>query len=90
MYELYGDDLAALSFPRGVVHGWYFYEDSIHTQAVSESYSDYVADDNLGVRWNAADLDLPWPDIKPILSERAARFSSLNEMINSMTNEQLR
>ena len=38
LYKLYDSDLAALSFPRGVVHGWYFFENSIHLQAVSEAF----------------------------------------------------
>jgi dTDP-4-dehydrorhamnose 3,5-epimerase len=83
LYEFFGSDLVALTFPRGLVHGWYFYEDSVHIQAVSESYSDYCKDDNLGVFWNDPHLGIPWPDINPILSERAASFSSLECLINS-------
>jgi dTDP-4-dehydrorhamnose 3,5-epimerase len=52
----------ALLFPRGLLHGWYFMEDSLHLQAVSESYHDYHLHDNLGCLWSDPALDLPWPD----------------------------
>lgn len=85
VFELYGRDPAALSFPRGLIHGWYFFEASAHVQAVSESYSDYGKDDNWGVSWKAPDLGISWPDITPILSERAENFSSVAQLRASVT-----
>jgi dTDP-4-dehydrorhamnose 3,5-epimerase len=79
-YELFGEDLAALAFPRGLIHGWYFFEASAHVQAVSESYSDYGKDDNWGVSWKAPDLGIAWPEINPVLSERAENFSSVAQL----------
>ena len=29
VFELYGDDLAALAFPRGLIHGLYFFKPSM-------------------------------------------------------------
>lgn len=89
MYELFGEDLAALTFPRGVIHGWYFSEPSMHIQAVSESYSDYGKDDNWGVSWKAADLEIPWPDIAPVLSERARNFPSVGQLKVAIAGGQL-
>lgn len=86
IFELFGDDLAALAFPRGIIHGWYFFEASTHVQAVSESYSDYGADDNRGVSWNAPDLGMPWPAIDPVLSNRAMNFSSVEQLKASIPN----
>jgi dTDP-4-dehydrorhamnose 3,5-epimerase len=80
VYELFGEDPAALAFPSGLIHGWYFFEASAHVQAVSESYSKYGKDDNWGVSWKAPDLGIPWPNINPILSERAETFSSLAQL----------
>lgn len=80
VFELFGDDLAALAFPRGLIHGWYFFETSTHVQAVSESYSDYGKDDNWSVSWTASDLGINWPDINPILSERAESFSTVAKL----------
>ncbi len=84
LVELDGDALHALCFPRGVLHGWYFYEDGMHLQAVSESYDDYHPDDNLGCRWSDPELNIPWPDRSPIVSERAAAFPALRELVDSL------
>jgi dTDP-4-dehydrorhamnose 3,5-epimerase len=78
LFELFSSDPVALFFPRGLIHGWYFYENSSHIQAVSENYSEYGQDDNHGVHWNAPDLNIPWPKIVPRLSERAANFSTVS------------
>lgn len=74
LYELFDFDLVAVTFPRGIVHGWYFIEQSTHIQAVSETYSDYGKDDNWGVFWDAKDLGIPWPQITPIVSKRSSEF----------------
>jgi dTDP-4-dehydrorhamnose 3,5-epimerase len=80
VFELFGDDFAALAFPWGIIHGWYFFEPSMHVQAVSESYTNYGTDDNWGVSWRAPDLGVTWPDINPVLSERAEGFSSVEKL----------
>ena len=86
VFELFGGDLAALAFPRGLIHGWYFFEASTHVQAVSESYSDYGKDDNWGVSWKAPDLGITWPDIDPVLSERAQDFPSVAQLKTFLPN----
>ena len=80
LIELEDERLTCLVFPRGIVHGWYFYEPSIHLQAVSESYVSYRHDDNLTCSWADLDLGIPWPDPDPLLSERAASAGSLKEL----------
>ena len=82
--ELNAASLHCLCFPRGVLHGWYFYEDSLHLQAVSESYQDYHPDDNLGCLWFDKELKIPWPDPAPIVSARAASFPTLRELVDSL------
>jgi dTDP-4-dehydrorhamnose 3,5-epimerase len=77
LYDLHGDDLAFLSFPRGMVHGWLFHEPSVHLGAVSEPYATYGVDDNQGCQWSDPELGLPWPFEPWILSERAASFPPL-------------
>ncbi|NNF03149.1 MAG: dTDP-4-dehydrorhamnose 3,5-epimerase family protein, partial [Rhodothermales bacterium] len=71
LYELYGEQPAALTFPQGIIHGWYTHEPTLHLQAVSEAYVDYHPEDNIGVRFDDPDLGIPWSDPDPILSERA-------------------
>ncbi|SDW78296.1 dTDP-4-dehydrorhamnose 3,5-epimerase family protein [Thiocapsa roseopersicina] len=77
LYELHGEDPAALTFPRGILHGWYFPERSLHIQAVSEAYCDYGGDDNWGCHWADPELQIPWPQTHAILSDSAANFPTL-------------
>jgi dTDP-4-dehydrorhamnose 3,5-epimerase len=77
MYELHGADMACLSFPIGLLHGWYFHEATIHLQAVSESYIDYGTTDNWGCHWSDPALEIPWPFTDPILAMRASDFPTL-------------
>lgn len=79
-YELCDSDMASLCFPRGILHGWYFYCDSIHLQAVSESYATYGIDDNDGCPWSDPDLNIAWPFEDALVSSRAANFPSLKEL----------
>ncbi len=80
LYYLTASDLKALIFPRGVVHGWYFIEPSLHLQAVSESYEGYGDEDNFGCRWDDPQLGIPWPFESAIISERANSFGSLDDL----------
>ncbi len=84
LYELFADSLAALVFPRGLLHGWYYTESSLHLQSVSESYVSYNADDNWGCKWNAPDLGIPWPFESAILSEKAENFPSVGDLEKSL------
>ena len=82
LYELSDREIACLIFPPGLLHGWYFHEDSIHLQAVSEPFAQYAGDDNWGCRWSDPALEIPWPfTAEPILTERARTFPSLGELI---------
>jgi dTDP-4-dehydrorhamnose 3,5-epimerase len=74
------DRPTAVLFPRGLLHGWCFTRDTLHLQAVSESYRDYNEHDNLGCLWSDPDLDIPWPVDQPLISERAQGFPSLAEL----------
>ena len=80
LIELRGDAPACLSFPIGLLHGWYFPEESLHIQAVSETYADYGDDDNWGCHFADPELNLPWPNLDPIISPRAASFPPLRQL----------
>lgn len=85
MYELSGDHLACLTFPLGVLHGWYFHEDTMHLQAVSEAYVDYGQDDNWGCVWSDPALEISWPITgEPIITKRAGDFPTLNALLESL------
>jgi dTDP-4-dehydrorhamnose 3,5-epimerase len=83
LYELHDGDPCCLAFPRGIVHGWYFPVPALHLQSVSERYEDYHPDDNEGCHFADPELGIPWPDPDPVLSDRAAAFSSLRRLIGS-------
>lgn len=80
LYFLCAEDMKALVFPSGVLHGWYFPEPSMHIQSVSESYLDYGAEDNYGCKWNDPELDIPWPFDSAIVSERTNEFGSIKDL----------
>ena len=75
-----GDEPVAVSFPCGIAHGWLFRTDTIHLQAVSETYADYKDDDNLGLHWKDPELNLLWPERPTIVSPKANAFGSLAEL----------
>ena len=80
LIELSGKQPCCISFPAGILHGWYAYEESIHLQGVSENYDDYHPQDNLGVHWSDPSLNIPWPDKSPIVAQRADSFPGLDEL----------
>jgi dTDP-4-dehydrorhamnose 3,5-epimerase len=81
LLDLAPDHPAAVVFPPGVLHGWYFSEPSVHLQAVSEEYDRYRHDDNLTCHWADPELGLAWPDQAPLLSPEAERFGSLQALL---------
>jgi dTDP-4-dehydrorhamnose 3,5-epimerase len=89
LYELHSDDMGALIFPKGLLHGWYFFVPSVHIQAVSEAYHDYGHDDNWRCRWNDPALELPWPFDNPMLTEQAAIAPSLAELEAALKAKQI-
>jgi dTDP-4-dehydrorhamnose 3,5-epimerase len=72
-----GDRPVALTFPRGIVHGWCFTVPSWHVQSVTATFCAYGPDDNLGCHWSDPALGLDWPAPPTILAPRAAAFPSL-------------
>ena len=81
LIELHGHAPVLVLFRRGFVHGWYFGEESMHLQSVTQCYEEYHPEDNLGCRWDDPELEIAWPCTDPILSERAASFPSLRELV---------
>jgi dTDP-4-dehydrorhamnose 3,5-epimerase len=84
LYDIRGDDLACLTFPAGVLHGWYAQQPTMHLQAVSESYRDYGTTDNWGCHWSDPALEIPWPFTDPIVSVRASDFSTVRELTGAL------
>ncbi|MBF0187038.1 MAG: dTDP-4-dehydrorhamnose 3,5-epimerase family protein [Magnetococcales bacterium] len=80
LIELDGRQPSVVSFPTGVLHGWYSIEETLHLQGVSENYDDYHPEDNLGVHWSDPALNIPWPDPNPTVAERADSFPMLAQL----------
>lgn len=80
LIEVGGETPAFISFPRGILHGWYFYEPSIHVQAISNTFDEYGDTDNWGCFFADPGLGIPWPDPNPVLSDRAQHFPVLEEL----------
>ena len=80
LVEVDGDSPAFITFPRGLLHGWYFHEPSIHVQAISNTFEEYGDKDNWGCFFADTSLGIPWPDPSPILSDRAKHFPALKEL----------
>ena len=87
LYELSGVPLASLMFPRGVLHGWYLAEDSCHLQGVSETWESYRLTDNHGCHWADPELGIPWPMTTAVVSENAAAYPSLRELLRQLEAE---
>ena len=64
----------AVAVPPGVGHGFYFEQPTCMAYGVSDYWSH---DDELGCRWDDAELGIPWPCSSPALSERDRSAGSL-------------
>ncbi len=72
-----GGQLQSLTIPPGILHGFYYFEPSLHLYAVSE-YWDVT--DELGCRYDDPELGLTWPSDDPILSPRDAALGTFSEL----------
>lgn len=78
LVELRGTELAALTIPPGVAHGFFFHEPSLHIYAVSDYWN---SADELGCYWADPALEIPWPMASASISARDAALPSLNELL---------
>lgn len=79
---LRAEEPCTVAIPPGVAHGFYFPSDAVHIYAVSHYWNPA---DELGCRWNDADLDLPWPTKNPLLSLRDAGAPTYRELTDTLT-----
>lgn len=78
LLELRPEEPEALTIPRGVAHGFYFHEPSIHIYSVSR-YWDLA--DELGCHWADPALGIPWPMNHAQVSDRDASAPPLEELL---------
>lgn len=80
-FHLSGHKAKMILIPPGLAHGFYVQsEQAILMYKVSTVYS---AEHDSGVLWNS--LGIPWPDTKPILSQRDRLFLPFSEFISPFT-----
>ena len=66
--------MALVTIPRGVAHGFYFPQPSLHIYAVDRTWN---LDDELGCRWDDPELGIDWGDVRePLISARDAQLGS--------------
>jgi dTDP-4-dehydrorhamnose 3,5-epimerase len=78
MVELTEDELCGLAIPHGVAHGFYFGVPSLHLYAVSKYWN--VADE-LACHWADPHLELEWPAVPTLVSDRDATAPPLAELL---------
>jgi dTDP-4-dehydrorhamnose 3,5-epimerase len=79
--EITANHPQTLHIPPGVAHGFYFLEPSTHIYAVSE-YWDLA--DELGCRYDDDALQIKWPNLHPLISERDKCLPSLASILPYM------
>ncbi len=79
--ELHGDEMAAVTIPPGIAHGFFFHGPAIHLYAVSEYWD--VADE-LGCHWTDPALEIPWPMATAVVSARDAALPPLSVLLETI------
>ena len=74
LIDLSDERMALLTIPHGVVHGFYAITESLLLAGATHYYDPL---DDLGCRWDDAELNIPWPALTPSLSERDSNAGSL-------------
>jgi dTDP-4-dehydrorhamnose 3,5-epimerase len=81
LVELAGDPLTALLIPHGVAHGFYFAEPSLHLYGVTKYWD---VGDELACHWADPELEIPWPAVPTLVSERDSMAPSLAELLDEL------
>lgn len=74
----------AVYLPEGVAHGFYAREPLTLCYLVTNEYD---GSDELGFTWNDPDVAVPWPDPRPIVSERDATAPRLRELVSRLRSQ---
>ena len=64
--------------PPGFAHGFFVISETADFEYKCTDY--YHPDDEKVIRWDDPDLDIPWPNLKPLLSDKDKNARCLKEM----------
>jgi len=81
LVELSADDPSMLVIPTGVAHGFYFAEPSLHLYGVTKYWD---VGDELACHWADPQLEIPWPALPTLVSERDSTAPSLAELLDEL------
>lgn len=81
LVELTEEKLAAIFIPNGVAHGFYTHTTGLFVYGVTHYWD---STDELGCHWNDPELQIPWPEVPTLVSERDKYAHSLAELKNQL------
>jgi dTDP-4-dehydrorhamnose 3,5-epimerase len=84
--ELSAEKANMVYVPSGVAHG--FYARSAQVLMMYKVSAVYSTEHDTGILWNS--LDIPWPDQKPVISERDAVFARFENFVSPFRYEEAR
>jgi len=75
--ELNDENKKMIYIPPGFAHG--FYTLSENAEVMYKTTSEYHLQSERGIIWNDKDINVKWPDEKPLLSEKDSTLKGLKE-----------
>ena len=79
--KLSSDNKQMLWVPTGFAHGVYILEDD--TELLYKVTEEYSPECERGIAWNDPEIKITWPDQKPVISERDAKYPQIMEAENN-------
>ena len=87
-FVLTSENFLRLFVPKGFAHGYMTLEPYTEVQYKVDAY--YAPKNDGGIAWDDPDLNIKWPDIAPILSEKDKEHPKLADFVSPFTGAALR
>lgn len=82
-FILSASNFLRLFVPKGFAHGYMTLEPGTEVQYKVDAY--YAPKNDAGIIWNDPDLNIKWPDIEPVLSEKDKTHPRLKDLDSPFT-----